>query len=564
MKHFLNGTEITPRNLEDIGISVDYSKDVQQESINIDSVIIPLQGRDIVMNHLKTIGLSEGIPYEISFAGKKLPYYIDLLESLKIRTNEVEVRIKQRFAHDNFIENADSLTFDYLNTLTELPTHDLKYRIIHQDAFFKSIVITATLYTVSRSLQDQVRELAKTSKEFVSIVTYSPFPLGKALEASIQLSIQIAYIAILLYQIKKLASDLVEFMFPKTRLFKACKVIDLLKIGCSQLGYTFKSTIFEGGSDGTSGEYKNLAIVSTPQNRDRKKFFDYLESDLKFVFNTGYPTITDTTPTLGSLIKAMQTMFNARIKVRNKIVEFERWDYWVDNAQGQVKLALPIQQDAVDEFEIDTDRHYKRYLIQYQTDYSDMTTLDDYENTISEYSAERKVVLNQDLNLLKGLTNAQIPFARAKRKTFINYIEKLYIGGLKAIDEGFGTNYANQKTPVGIMEVTSQFFSVSKLVLIDTNGKMFSNEKMFPTYLWNKFHYINDVNLYAWITRSKVPCALTEEEFLQLLDNNYAQINGTQCEITNLEYLPMQNKAFLNYKQKVNFLNQNVTIQKIY
>jgi hypothetical protein len=93
---------------------------------------------------------------------------------------------------------------------------------------------------------------------------------------------------------------------------------------------------------------------------------------------------------------------------------------------------------------------------------------------------------------------------------------------------------------------------------------MFSNEKMFPTYLWNKFHLINDVNLYAWIIRSKVPCALTEEEFLQLLDNNYAQINGTQCEITKLEYLPMQNKAFLNYKQKVNFLNQNVTIQKIY
>ena len=96
MKHFINGTEVTPRNLEDIGISVDFSKDVQQESINIDNVIIPMVGRDIIMNHFNTIGISEGIPYEISFGTKKLPYYIDLVESLKIRTNEVEVKIKQR------------------------------------------------------------------------------------------------------------------------------------------------------------------------------------------------------------------------------------------------------------------------------------------------------------------------------------------------------------------------------------------------------------------------------------------------------------------------------------
>jgi hypothetical protein len=89
MKHFIKGKEVTPRNLEDIGISVDFSKDVQQESINIDSVIIPLEGKKIVMEHLNTIGISEGIPYEIQFGNKKLPYYIDLLESLKVRTDEV-------------------------------------------------------------------------------------------------------------------------------------------------------------------------------------------------------------------------------------------------------------------------------------------------------------------------------------------------------------------------------------------------------------------------------------------------------------------------------------------
>ena len=557
MKHFLKGQEITPRNLEDIGISVDFSKDVQQESVNIDSVVIPKNGRSIVMQHLSDLGLSEGIPYEVQFGDKKLPYYVDLLESLKIRSNEVEVRIKQRYAHDNFIENADSLTFDYLNSLQALQTYDLKYRIIQTEPLFKSLVITVTIYSISRTIQDQVRELAKTSKEFGSAIAYGLSAAGKIIEAGIQLTIQIAYLGILVYQIKKLGADLKELMFPKTRIYKASKVIDLLKSGCSHLGYTFKSSILED-------EYRNLAIVSTPQNRQKKGILDYLESELNFAFNTGYPTITDSTPTLGALIKAMQTMFNAKIKVRNKIVEFERWDYWINQAQGSVNVALPVQEDAVDEFEIDTERNFKRYLIQYQTDFSDMTTLDDFANTIGEYSAERVSVLNQDLNTLKGLTNATIPFARAKRKTFINYIEKSFLSALKAIDNTFGSNYASEKTPFGIMEVTSQYFTVTKLVVIDKNGKMFSNEKMFPSYLWDKFHSVNDPNLYSWIIRKKVPTAMTEEEFLQLLDNNYAQINGKQSEIISLEYLPMQNRALLDYKQKSNLYKQNVIIQKIY
>ena len=557
MKHFLKGQEITPRNLEDIGISVNFSKDVQQESLSVDTVVVPMNGRKIIMEHLQNLGISEGIPYEVQFGDKKIPYYVDVLESLKVRSNEVEVRIKQRYAHDNFIENADSLTFDYLNTQDPLTVHDLGYRIIQTEPLFKSIVVSVTIYALARTLQDNIRELSKSNKEFASIFFYSPFPVGKAVEAGLQLIIQISYIAIMLYQIEQLALDLVELIFPKTRYLYACKIKELLTKGCKHIGYTFKSSIFDG-------EYESLATVSIPQNQAKKKWYEVFENDLNFAFNTGYPTIIDSTPTLGSLIKAMQTMFNARIKVRNKVVEFERWDYWIDQAQGSVSVALPIQDNANDEFEIDTDKNFKRYLIQYQTDYSDMTTLDDYANTVGEYSAERSDVTNQDLNLLKGLTWAQIPFARGKRKTFENGVERAYRKMLEKFDEWFGTNSASNVTPIGLLEVTNQFFSITKLVMITDNGKLLSNEIMFPTKLWDKFHYVNNPNLYSWITRRKVPTAMTEEQFLKLLDNNYAQINGKQSEILNLEFLPMQNKALIDYKQKSNLYKQNVIIQKIY
>ena len=74
---------------------------------------------------------------------------------------------------------------------------------------------------------------------------------------------------------------------------------------------------------------------------------------------------------------------------------------------------------------------------------------------------------------------------------------------------------------------------------------------MFTSYLWDKFHYVNNPNLYMWIVRKKVPCAMTLEQFEKLLDNNYAQINGKQSEIISMEFLPMQNKAFLDFKQTI-------------
>lgn len=557
MKHYINNTQITPRNIYDIGISVDFSKNIEQEKINVDTLILPNEGKQIVMNHLQSLGQSEGIPYMLEVNGKQLQYYVDLSEALKIRSNEVEVKIKERYAHDNFFENAHALTFELLATKRTIATREVSYVIIPQDPFTRALIIQVTLFTIFRAIADQAREIATTGKEFASAVAYFPASAGKLVEAGLKLAIQIAYIAVLIYQAKKLIQDLAEIIYPKVRYLNCATVLELLTKGCEELGYTFKSTILQG-------TYKNLAIIPIPQNRNKKKFTDYFLNDLAFAFNKGYPTAQDSTPTLGTLLDAMGTMFNAKIKVRNKVVELERWDYWQNKSNNSISTGLVLQSDAMDEFEIDNSRMFKRYLLQYQTDQSDWTTLDTFDTNNTEYSIERAKVVNKDLNLIKGLTSAEIPFARAKSKTTRTWIENLVHEMFKLIDGIAQTNIASKKNKLGVIEVTNQYFGISKLIMHDEGTKQSQSDIIDPDTLWDNFHYINNPSLYQWIIRRNAKTPMAIEEFEALLDNNFAKINGKDAEILNMEYLPMQNTAMITYRSQENIFANNTNLLKIY
>jgi hypothetical protein len=558
MKHYINNTQITPRNIYDIGISVDFSKNIEQELINVDTLILPNEGKQIVMNHLQSLGQSEGIPYTLDVNGKQLQYYVDLSEALKIRSNEVEVKIKERYAHDNFFENAQALTFELLATKRTIATREVSYTIIPQDPYTRAIVISVTLFTIFRAIADQAREIATTAKEFASAFAFAPFAVqGKALEAGLKLAIQIAYIAVLIYQAKKLIQDLAEIIYPKIRYLNCATILELLTQGCEELGYTFKSTIIQG-------TYKNLALIPIPQNRNKKKFTDYFLNDLDFAFNKGYPTAQDSTPTLGTLLEAMSTMFNAKIKVRNKIVELERWDYWKNKSNKSISTGLILQSEAMDEFELDNSRMFKRYLLQYQTDQSDWTTLDTFDTNNTEYSIERAKVVNQDLNLIKGLTSAEIPFSRAKSKTKLTWIEKQVQEMFKLIDSIAGTSYGTKLNKLGVIEVTNQYFGMTKLIMHDGGTKQSQSDIIDPNTLWNNFHYINNPDLYQWIIRRNAKTPMTIEEFEVLLDNNFATINGKDAEILNMEYLPMQNTAIMTYRTQENIFANNTNLIKIY
>ena len=117
MKHYLNDIPVSPRNVLEIGLITDYTGNPNLLQIDSDTVVLPREANKIILDHVASQGVFEGIPYRIETeGGVSIEYYVDLTEGTVYRDFEVEVKIKKRQGFDNFNENSQALSFELMNT----------------------------------------------------------------------------------------------------------------------------------------------------------------------------------------------------------------------------------------------------------------------------------------------------------------------------------------------------------------------------------------------------------------------------------------------------------------
>jgi len=555
MKHYINGVEISPRNNFDIGIKVDFSAKADQNNMSVDNVILANEGKRLVTEHLSNVGIYEGQLYDVKLGGNlNLQFFIDFTDALIIKDTEVEVKLKKRFSHDNFWDNSQALTFDYLNTQSPITSYEVGYQINPTDPEGQAMFIALCIYSVTMTLLSQANEIKKS---IVEISTATGF--GAILRAILNTALRIAYFGLLVYEALKLVKKLAELVYPKTRYFKASKVLELCQKGCKYLGYTFKSSILEG-------EYKDLAVIPVPINKTSKKWFEVFKDELT-TLQTPYPQATDTTQTLGVLLSSLESMFNGKIRVVNGIVQLERWDYWYNQAVYKFNSSLVLQSEAIDSYSYDFSRNFNAYLIQFQTDYSDSVTIDYFDKSNTEYHCRKTNDANQDLNLTKGLIDINIPFSRAIAKTNFTWLENQFEIMFKAIDKVSKSNYGSKKSKKGLMQISQQFFSVTKMLILNSGGKKISDNDstlLSAETLWQKFHYINQPQNYRFVIKNGVKIPLNDTYFNQLLNYNYAEIDGKQSEILTMEYFDEKGYAVVDYKQPDTTIKSNVKVTKVF
>lgn len=570
MKHKIKGQEISPDNRFDIGVSIDFDARVDQQKMTTDTVVLSREGNKIVKDHISQGKLLEGIPYEIEFAQQSIEYFIDLTSELKIYDNKVHVTLKNYLGHDQFFDKAETLIWDLVHLSNPITGIDIKYQILPQDANARALMASLGLFTISITLAQQAREVRDRASDlgfltipFIGISAVGPVisPDYKSiLIAAGRLIVALAYTAILVYQAVVLGTEIYRLLNPPLNTLKASTAIDLLKKGCNHLGFTFKSSILEG-------DYKDMVILPIPQNRTNVKWYDVFSGDFGTGLNKAFPQASDTVGTLGSLIYAMENMFNAKTKVQNGVVQLERWDYWSVNANQQLSSSLVVQADRVNMFEYDFSKLFKRYYIHYLTDYSDYNTLDAFENNLAEYSLDTTKPTDPKLNLIKGLQEKTIPFALAKRKDKLTWLEKQFLGLYKAIDKlSLGkTGLVAKKNKYGAIQITDAFFSTTKIFMWDKAfGARQNQEVLTPTYLWDKFHYINNPEIYQYIIKRGVKIKITSAEFVGILNKNFVLIDGKLCEITKLDYFDEKNYAVIDYKEPYNVFTNQFKLTKIY
>jgi len=420
MRHFLNDIEIAPRNLLDIGVVSDFTNRPDELSLNVDKLILPREALDIIQNHLQTQGVFEGIPYRVEMAqGVVLQYYVDLTENAIFRDFEIEVTIKRRIAKDSFFDQADGTSFELIAAKgVQFQFIDVPFLIVRDNLEESFVQLAISTYVMTKELIQAAKDLGTAITDFIEASVGSPLPpLGAIISLGIKVIIQAAYTAAVLIAVGELATQLIQVYFPNVRYLKGCKVKELISKGCQYLGYQFQSNLLDNFSGAT--------ILPVPLTKEKVSIFDNLSNSLSgTAFTKGYPTAQDSTPTLGSLISAIETQCNAETKVVNGIVQLERRDYWQNLTPNAIIPALVLQAERQDEYTLNTSDIWKRYYIHYQYDLSDIHTMDFFDPTDAEFSTEPANVVNADLVSIKGLQEVNIPFALGVRKNNLNFIEK--------------------------------------------------------------------------------------------------------------------------------------------
>ena len=562
MKHFLNNIPISPRNVLEIGLITDYTGNPNMLQIDSDTVVLPREAREIILNHIATQGVFEGIPYMIETeSGIKLEYYVDLTEGTTYKDFEIEVKIKKRKGFDNFTENSQGLSFELMNKKgVNFDFIDIPYVIIPDNQLELGVSLSIATYVMTKEAIQATKDLVTATRDLIEALTGSPFPpIGEIISLSLALTAQLAYTLAVYTALIKLGRQMLELIFPKVRTYKGATIKNLIEKGCEYLGYTLDSTLLN--------EWDKLTIMPVPLIKNKKSIFNFIQNELNFSFTKGYPTAQDTVSTLGELITAVEIWFNARTKVYNGVVQIERRDYWQNITSNTTVPALNLQDSRQSQYVLNTDEAWKRSYVHYQVDYSDTHTLDFFDPTDAEFSTEPLNVINEDLVSIRGLNDINIPFALGVRKDRLSWVEAFAKTFFQLIDTvtglfGAGLNSTALITNrLGVTQISQQYYSVTK-VLYATNGKQSADyvDKIKAGNIYNEYHKINEININGYKIYSDVPMRLKSEEFVSLLDNNFAYIDGVLCEILSIRYIDELSKAIISYKEPYEYAEGKVEI----
>jgi hypothetical protein len=547
----INGQNANVENIETIGFKTDFTGLLNEQEVNVDSLVLVNESKQLIHDWISTNGAFIGIPTQIVYGTLTFDYYIDLTDNPIFSDYSVEVKIKKRGANDSFFNVANALSFELLNARgVQFPTINVPYVIVKDNQLEVGIVLALAIFTTSQAIYKAVQELLNIAAEFSGALALSP---GLAISAGTKLILQLTYIGILVAQLIDLVAKLRELIFPKIRYFKACKVVDLIRLGCENIGYTFSSNALSA---------LDLTILPVPLQKANQSIFKFTQNELNNSFTKGYPTGNDTTPTLGQLISSMLDTFALKFKARNNQVQIETKQFFSENSTFSVAPALNVQDRRENEYTLNTSDANLRTYLHYQTDFNDLHTLDNFEPTDAEYGLKNLVQSDNDLKLLKGLKDVNIPFSLGVRKSEFNAIEQLCFNLFTIVDAYTGLETAASiENRLGVLQVSQQFYGVTKLLKCDVNGKQPENylNTLRASAIYYNYHQQYEIQINGFKRFPDARVLMNFAEYEQILNSNYADVDGVQCEILDLLHIPYGSEAIITYLFPFNYENGKIT-----
>ena len=548
----INGQTANVRNLKQIGFKSNFSNDEFSElELNVDTLVVVNETVALIHAWTSQYGYHVGIPCTISEGTFSLDFYVDLTDNLLIQNKQIQCKIKRRKGKDNFYQLSKGLTFENIakQNIVEFNLIQIPFFVIPENIFEQQLVLGISIFSMVQTFEQGVKDTAFLIAEFIAAVQVG----AQIIAAGIKAAAQLAYTIALGIALLKLSQNFFNLIFPKVRYLNACKVNELISKGCQHLGFTLQSNLL--------ASLDKLTILPVPLRKDKKSIFQFLQNDLDQSFTNGYPTAQDTTPTLDSLINAIELTFNARTKVNNGVVQIERRDFYQSTATLNLTPAMNLQESRENEYSLNTDEAFSRYVVQYQVDQSDAFTSDNFEPNDAEYGAKNTNVIAPELNLIKGYEPINIPFSMGTPKTKFTRTETLALEFFTVIDTLVGTNGVQTiNDRLNILTISQQFYGNTKMLWVESDGKQASNYLNYISAprIYQLYHQDKKIENNGFKIFKNVPFIMNLEEFAQLFNTNWVNVSGVRCEVIDVDYISEDSKSIIEYREPYNYANGKI------
>jgi hypothetical protein len=373
-------------------------------------------------------GVLIGVPFqwELTDSGSRSVIfngYLDL-SGATFECDKVTTPSRERAKIDDLNSKVDSFTYEYLLSQGLLSPVDYTYvpyaKLPVQNLGLEIVVSTVQLIILIIELQQAISALVQL---VIGMATFTWADFFKAV-------IQTAYTAFLTFTVVDAAFNILKLIIQPIKYHAGMTELRLMEVGAEYLGYEFASSILEE-------DFPTAVIIP-------EKWNIQTQEDDNLV--TGFTTVSGMVQpidlnlsnhleqngyyngTFGDVIRALKIKYNAKVIIEDSttgglpILRFERQDYIADASQLYEIPAI----DNNDRFTLNADEFKANYLIEYQLDSSNKACYTDYNGTVYQSTVTPNITIpeNVDLNLMKGLDNRLIPFAKGVRKNELTKVEK--------------------------------------------------------------------------------------------------------------------------------------------
>ncbi len=405
---------------------------------------------------------------DLLFNGRGLPY-----------SPNTKIDRQKFIAYLEIIETQleDLLDSFQISTITNKEIKYYRQNIVLQDKTRTELQIIQSLL----GLVVMIIELVNATRDFLSLFNVLN-PLGIIIS-----------IALLLIQATILVIALVQFidsLRPQTRRYNAVRVLDILNISANKLGLKFKSTFLE------SPTFNQLTVIAET---------DYEGSQGNSPINNPIPK-----ESLLQFFERLGNMFNARVKLFNNTLYFERVDYFWSytnpiNNQKSGFILTNLQNNGLET--TNWNELSGAYKISFARDSSELNTTqrelaaNPTPNTLLvTYKLKDSLVVDKKNQALQGTTEINIEFARAIRKNSNTLAEDIYRTIANVFSSivnilSFGLiDLGRVEDAKGYMLLSDYTIGVDKIFIAEGTKVSPQNLSVLNAkYLYDNFHKVSSV-----------------------------------------------------------------------